>query len=60
VSDAAVGEPQKTVNAFVPSTPEPAAWLAMALTALLLVVVSRRRSVGAMDPVRVPASVDRG
>ena len=43
VSDAAVGaEPQKTVTAFVPSTPEPAAWVAMLMTLVLIGFALRR------------------
>ncbi len=44
VGEAAVGQPQKTVTAHVPSTPEPAAWLAMVMTLLLLVFALRGRS----------------
>ncbi len=42
VSDAAVGEPQKTMTAFVPSTPEPTAWIAMLMTLVLLGFALRR------------------
>ncbi len=43
VSEAAVGEPPKTFAATVPSTPEPAAWMAMLMTALMLLLALRRR-----------------